>query len=175
VAEFLALPVNDEYVSDASDVSLSAAEKLMRMAGTSGDISAIYSAAKLAEIGETTVTSYERDLVDRKDWEDTAIEALEACSQEQQNQAKTFPWANAANMRWPLLTIAAMQFNARMYPAVVKGDEAVLVKIIGQDNGKPVTAPNPVTGEVQPVPQLDPQTGKPPSMQADRCSSSPSG
>jgi chaperonin GroES len=55
-------------------------------------------------------------------------------------------------MRWPLLTIAAMQFNARMYPAVVKGDEAVLVKIIGQDNGKPVTAPNPVSGEVQPVP-----------------------
>jgi chaperonin GroES len=164
VPEVLALPADDEYVSDASDVSLSAAEKLMRMAGTSGDISAIYSAAKLAEIGETTVTSYERDLVDRKDWEDTAIEALEACSQEQQNQAKTFPWANAANMRWPLLTIAAMQFNARMYPAVVKGDEAVLVKIIGQDNGKPVTAPNPLSGEVQPVPELGPD-GKPPMDQ----------
>jgi chaperonin GroES len=124
----------------------------MRMAGTSGDISAIYSPAKLAEIGETVVTSYERDLVDRKEWEDTAREALDACSQEQQEKAKTFPWPNAANMRWPLLTIAAMQFNARMYPAVVKGDEAVLCKIIGQDNGKPVTAPNPVSGEIQPVP-----------------------
>jgi chaperonin GroES len=166
VAEVLALPVEDEYVSDASDVSLSAAEKLMRMAGTSGDISAIYSPAKLAEIGETVVSTYERDLADRKDWEDTAREALDACSQEQQAQAKTFPWANASNMRWPLLTIAAMQFNARMYPAVVKGDEAVLCKIIGQDNGKPETAPNPLSGEIQPVPELDPQTGKPPVDQA---------
>jgi chaperonin GroES len=132
------------------------------MAQTSGDISAIYSSAKLAEIGETVVTTYERDLVDRKEWEDTAREALAACSQEQREKAKDFPWPNAANMRWPLLTIAAMQFNARMYPAVVKGDEAVLCKIIGQDNGKPVTAPNPVSGEIQPVPQLDPNTGKPP-------------
>jgi hypothetical protein len=154
VPEVLALPADDEYVSDASDVSLSAAEKLMRMAGTSGDISAIYSAAKLAEIGETVVTSYERDLADRKDWEDTAREALDACSQEQQENAKTFPWANASNMRWPLLTIAAMQFNARMYPAVVKGDEAVLVKIIGQDNGKPVTAPNPSAARFSRFPSL---------------------
>jgi chaperonin GroES len=164
VPEVLALPADDEYVSDASDTPLSAAEKLIRMAGTSGDISATYSPAKLAEIGETVVTSYERDLADRKDWEDTAREALDACSQEQQDNAKTFPWANASNMRWPLLTIAAMQFNARMYPAVVKGDEAVLVKIIGQDNGKPVTAPNPLSGEVQPVPELGPD-GKPPMDQ----------
>jgi chaperonin GroES len=146
----------------AEEENLPSAQKLLRMAQTSGDISAIYSSAKLAEIGETVVTTYERDLVDRKEWEETARDALAACSQEQQDAAKTFPWPNAANMRWPLLTIAAMQFNARMYPAVVKGDEAVLCKIIGQDNGKPVTAPNPVSGEIQPVPQLDPNTGKPP-------------
>jgi hypothetical protein len=76
--------------------------------------------------------------------------------QEQLEKAKDFPWPNAANMRWPLLTTATMQFNARMYPAVVKGDEAVLCKIIGQDNGKPVTAPNPVSGEIQPVPATRP-------------------
>jgi chaperonin GroES len=156
------LPVDDEIVSDDTDTLLSTAEKLIRMAGTSGDVSGVFSATKLAEIGETVVSAYERDLVDRKDWEDTAREALDACSQEQQQQAKTFPWANAANMRWPLLTIAAMQFNARMYPAVVKGDEAVLCKVIGQDNGKPKTAPNPISGEIQPVPELDPETGKPP-------------
>lgn len=131
------------------------------MAGSAGDISGVYSAAKLAEIGETVVSAYERDKTDRKDWEDTAREALAACSQEQKTAAKDFPWPNAANMRWPLLTIAAMQFNARMYPAVVKGDEAVVVKIIGKDLGKPVMAPNPQTGEIQPVPQLGPD-GKPP-------------
>jgi hypothetical protein len=40
---------------------------------------------------------------------------------------------------------------------VVKGDEAVLCKVIGQDNGKPVMAPNPQSGEIQPVPAaIDP-------------------
>lgn len=152
-------------VSDHAAAPLSATEKLMRMAATSGDISAAYPSEKLAEIGETVVSSYERDKIDRKDWEDTAREALAACSQEEMAKAsaKEFPWAGASNMKWPLLTIAAMQFNARMYPAVIKGDEAVLCKVIGNDNGKPKMAPNPQTGELQPVPDLvaDPTTGKP--------------
>jgi len=145
---------------DRATAPLSSAEKLLRMAQASGDISEIYTPAKLAEIGETAVTAYERDLADRKEWEDTAREALDACSQEQQQKAKDFPWPNAANMRWPLLTIAAMQFNARMYPAVVKGDEAVLCKIIGSDNGKPKMGTNPMSGAVQPVPLMG-QDGKP--------------
>jgi chaperonin GroES len=141
---------------------LTAMEKLQRMAGASGDISDIYPPEKLAEIGETCVTAYERDKSDRKEWEDTARQAIAACAQEELAKAdiKDFPWPNSSNMKWPLLTIAAMQFNARMYPAVVKGDEAALCKVIGQDNGKPLTAPNPVSGEVQPVPAIDPQTGK---------------
>jgi chaperonin GroES len=48
-----------------------------------------------------------------------------------------------------------------MYPAAVKGDEAILCKVIGQDNGIPVTMPNPQSGQIQPVPQMDPQTGQP--------------
>jgi chaperonin GroES len=139
-------------------------DKLSRMAGASGDISNLYAPEKLAEIGSRCVDAYERDKRDRQDWEDVAREALAACSQEELSKAdkKDFPWTGASNMKWPLLTIAAMQFNARMYPAVVKGDEAVLCKVIGQDNGKPKMAPNPQTGEVQPVPDLeqDPQTGK---------------
>jgi chaperonin GroES len=138
---------------------LPASEKLLRMANASGDISAVYPPEELAKIGEAVVTAYERDKTDRKDWEDIAREALAACSQEQMEKAgdKEFPWAGASNMKWPLLTIAAMQYNARMYPAVVKGDEAVLCKVIGQDNGRPVMGPNPVSGEMQPVPAMDAQ------------------
>ena len=135
---------------------LTARDKLARMAGASGDISGIYPPEKLAEIGEATVSAYERDKVDRKEWEDTAREALAACSQEEENKAKDFPWKDASNMKWPLLTIAAMQFNARMYPTVVKGDEAVLCKVIGQDNGKVAEGPNPISGEIQPIPAVGP-------------------
>ncbi len=139
---------------------LSGADKLRRIANASGDLSHIYPAHKLAEIGETCVANYERDKADRKDWEDVAREALDACAQQEKEQAKTWPWAGASNMRWPLLTIGAMQFNARMYPAIVKGDEAVLCKVIGQDNGKPVMGPNPQSGAIQPLPVMDPTTGR---------------
>jgi chaperonin GroES len=160
---------NRPSLDDALEVmghapELTPMDKLSRMAGASGDISNLYAPEKLAEIGSRCVDAYERDKRDRQDWEDVAREALAACSQEELSKAdkKDFPWTGASNMKWPLLTIAAMQFNARMYPAVVKGDEAVLCKVIGQDNGKPKMAPNPQTGEMQPVPDLqhDPQTGK---------------
>jgi chaperonin GroES len=146
-------------VADHAAAPLSASAKLASMAQTSGDVSYIYPPEKLAEIGETCVSAYDRDKRERKDWEDVAREALDACSQDEQDKAKTFPWAGASNMKWPLLTIASMQFNARMYPAIVKGDEAVLCKVIGQDNGKPATAPNPISGAIQPVPAVDPATG----------------
>jgi chaperonin GroES len=147
-----------EVVADA--MPLTASDKLTRMAGASGDISHIFPPEKLAEIGETVVVNYERDKRDRKEWEEVAEEALEAAAQSETGKAKDFPWANASNMKWPVLTIACMQFNARMLPAVVKGDEAVNCKVIGQDNGKPKMGQNPQSGEIQPVPLMG-QDGQP--------------
>jgi chaperonin GroES len=153
-------PSLDEALEVVNDqLPLTSADKLGRMAQASGNIADLYTPEKLAEIGETCVSNYERDKSDRKEWEDIAREALAACSQEEITKAKDTPWPNASNMRYPLLTTAALQFNARMYPAVVKGDEAVLCKVIGQDNGTPAMAPNPRTGEMQPVPATDPATG----------------
>lgn len=147
-------------VQGATAAPSSPEEKLAVMAAASGDVSHIFPPEKLTEIGQTVVSTYERDKRDRKDWEDVAREALDACSQEEQVKAKQFPWTGASNMKWPLLTIAAMQYNARMFPAVVKGDEAVLCKVIGNDNGVISSAPNPLSGEIQPVPAVDPATGQ---------------
>jgi hypothetical protein len=65
---------------------------MARPAATSG----IYPPEKLAEIGETVVTAYERDKVDRKDWEDTAREALAHARRRAFQAAKEFPWPNAS-------------------------------------------------------------------------------
>jgi chaperonin GroES len=146
--------IEEEGGTDA--LPMTSAAKLRTMAQASGDISHALPAEKLTEIGEQCVADYERDKRDRKEWEAVAREALDACAQEEKDEAKSFPWQGASNMKWPLLTIAAMQFNARMYPAIVKGDEAVLVKVIGQDNGKPMMGPNPETGEIQPIPAMGP-------------------
>lgn len=148
-------------VEDATAAPLSASDKLASMAQASGDISGAFSEQKLTEIGARVVADYERDLDERKEWEAIARDALAACSQEEQDKAeKNFPWTGASNMRWPILTIAAMQFNARMLPAVIKGDEAVLCKVIGNDNGRPKMGVNPDSGAIQPVPLMDPTTEK---------------
>lgn len=48
-------------------------------------------------------------------------------------EVKTTPWRNAANIKYPLLTIAALQFQARAYPAVVTNKSLVKGKPVGYD------------------------------------------
>jgi chaperonin GroES len=51
----------------------------------------------------------------------------------QVKQAKNFPWPNAANVKFPLLTVAAIQFQARAYPAIVDGSNLVKGRVLGPD------------------------------------------
>lgn len=55
---------------------------------------------------------------------------------------KTFPWENASNVVFPLLSTAAMQYNARAMAALF-GDvrNVCSAEIIGNDDGKPVIDP----------------------------------
>lgn len=64
---------------------------------------------------------------------------------------KTYPWSNASNVQFPLLTVAALQFNARAYPAIVVGRNVVKGTVIGDDKG--VSALDPATR--QPLGQPD--------------------
>lgn len=48
-------------------------------------------------------------------------------------EEKTFPWPGAANAKYPLLTVAAMQFNARAYPALIPGNKIVKARSFGED------------------------------------------
>jgi chaperonin GroES len=91
----------------------------------------------LTDLGVKVVEGYEKDKKSRKEWEDIAEELLSLASQDKPVQPKTTPWTNSSNVNIPLLTIAALQWNARMYPAAIKGDEALLCKVVGQDNGVP--------------------------------------
>ncbi len=161
----IALPIDDNAdpnrisIDDAVErieEELSPFAKLQRLATKQGNFADALKAADLAELGQKAVDEYERDKEARKEWADIAMEALASASQDEKLDDKNTPWANASNVKFPILTSAALQFNARMYPAVVKGDEAVLCKVIGQDNGRPLLSPNPMHGAMQPVPQMGP-------------------
>lgn len=117
-------------------------EKLFRLANKEGDFSEAISLERLAKIGEEVCSGYDKDKADRREWEEVAKEALTLAAQDQSKAKKEFPWKGSSNVRFPLLTTASLQFNARAYPAIVKGDEAISCKVVGQDNGRPKTGPD---------------------------------
>jgi chaperonin GroES len=60
----------------------------------------------------------------------------------QDTEPKTFPWNGAANVIYPLITSAAIQFSARAYPAIVRDQNVVKGTVWGpdSDNQKQVRA-----------------------------------
>ena len=112
------------------------------LAATSGDVSGWLDTSQIATLGADVVADYRRDKTDRKDWETIAEDALKSASQEAPISPKNTWWRNCSNVNFPMLTTAALQFNARAYPAIVKGDEAVSIKVVGRDKGKPQLGPD---------------------------------
>jgi chaperonin GroES len=87
--------------------------------------------SKLAEIGMQVIREYEIDKNSRADWERRMEKAMDLAMQVA--ETKTFPWPNAANVKYPLLTTASIQFAARAYPAIVQGADVVKGKVVGRD------------------------------------------
>ena len=85
----------------------------------------------LNEIGAYIVSGYETDIDSRQEWEDKIGEWTNLALQVAEK--KTFPWPNAANVKYPLVTVASMQFNARAYPALISGTNPVRGRVIGKD------------------------------------------
>ncbi len=87
---------------------------------------------KLTEIGKNCKDGFDRDLQSRSDWEKDLEEWTRLAMQIR--ETKTFPWPKASNVKYPLLSTAAMQFAARAYPSLVPSNGKVVVgKVIGKD------------------------------------------
>ena len=87
----------------------------------------------LISIGNDVVEGYETDKASREPWEKDLKSWTELALQISGN--KTYPWPNAANIKYPLLATAAMQFAARAYPTLVPSDgKIVKCRVIGFDH-----------------------------------------
>jgi chaperonin GroES len=87
---------------------------------------------ELKEISRQCKDGFEYDLQSRSEWEDNLDSWTKLALQVKEE--KTFPWVNASNVKYPLLSTAAMQFNARAYPSLVPANgEIVNVEVIGKD------------------------------------------
>lgn len=87
---------------------------------------------EIAKLGRKVVEEYEIDLQSRKDegWDERNKAAINLAML--LKEEKTFPWPNAANIKYPLITTAAIQFAARAYPAIVDGWNVVKGKVLGE-------------------------------------------
>lgn len=85
----------------------------------------------LGRIGQAVVEGYNRDWNSYEKWRTTMEEVLKLIAMEK--EAKNFPWPNAANIKFPLIAEAAMQFAARAYPEIVQGANVVKTVVFGED------------------------------------------
>lgn len=89
------------------------------------------SEADCSRIGVCVAEGFAADLQSRSEWEERSKEALKLALQ--LREEKTFPWVGASNVKFPLITIAAMSFHSRIYPALVQQPDIVKCISFGDD------------------------------------------
>jgi len=87
---------------------------------------------ELDEIGRDALEEYQEDLSSRWEWEERNERWMKLATQVVEE--KSWPWENASNVKYPLLTTAAVQFHARAYPALVPSGDLVRARVIGFDD-----------------------------------------
>ena len=87
---------------------------------------------ELSSLGFRLMDEINLDLTSRLDWEERNERASKLALQVVEK--KTFPWPGASNVKFPLITIAAMQYHSRAYPALISNNEVVKCKVYGKDD-----------------------------------------
>jgi chaperonin GroES len=101
--------------------------------GESDDGDVEISDEELGKLGMAVCREFTIDKNSRAEWEEKTRDAMNLAMQIA--ETKQYPWSKASNVLYPVLTTAAIQFNARAYPAIVMGRSVVKGVVIGPDDG----------------------------------------
>lgn len=116
------------------------------------NITEFFDDSELAEIGHKCIREYEIDesnFSDRK----TKIEDLYKLALQVAEQ-KNYPFPNASNIKYPILTKAALGFASLAYPSIVKDDRVCKGKVVGSDDGSEIVK------DAEGKAMVDAETGK---------------
>lgn len=86
---------------------------------------------ELDKLAEDLIVTIDADDDSRSEWINSQEDWLKLASQVR--ESKSFPWQNASNVKYPLMTTACIQFHARSLPGLINTAEPVLVKVHGSD------------------------------------------
>jgi chaperonin GroES len=92
---------------------------------------------KLRDIGQKVVEGFVADEGSREDWMERNKSYMKLATQVMER--KTWPWDGAANVKYPLLTTASLQFASRAYSSLVPSFDVVKAKVIGNDDNGQMT------------------------------------
>lgn len=82
------------------------------------------------DIGSAAVEGYRLDRSSRSEWEERNADGMRLALQ--LKEEKTFPWENCSNVKFPLITIACLQFLSRV-SILTKGKYPVKCEVMGAD------------------------------------------
>jgi chaperonin GroES len=103
-------------------------EELLRSPNIAEDMDS----EELSSLGFKLMDEINLDLTSRLEWEERNEKASKLALQVVER--KTFPWPGASNVKFPLITIAAMQYHSRAYPALISNNDVVKCKVYGKDD-----------------------------------------
>lgn len=122
----------DEHITEGEepDTHVDVLHELLRLKDVP-NIADELSKDQLSKIGSDVQEGVEIDLDSREEWEVRTRAGMDLALQKA--DPKSFPWPGSANIRFPLMTTAAIQFNARAYPAIISDNAVVKSQVLGPD------------------------------------------
>ncbi len=88
----------------------------------------------LDKISYQAIQGYKGDETSRADWKDRNQMGMDLAMQIA-GPARTLPFDGAADVKYPLISVAAIQFASRAYPNLIPGYDIVRGKVVGKDGG----------------------------------------
>ena len=85
----------------------------------------------ISEVGNWAQQGYNIDLESRSAWDERQAQATKLALQIVEE--KTYPWPGCSNIKFPLITVAALQYHARAFPTLISGTEVAMARVIGLD------------------------------------------
>lgn len=108
---------------------------LIQLAASGENLVPMLEEAKADEIARKVAENYRIDLDSMQEWRDRMQKAIDLAMLVK--DTKSYPFEGASNIKFPLVTQAALQFNARAYPALCPASDVVKAKVWGEDrNGE---------------------------------------
>lgn len=120
------------YDNNEKDKELEKVHKLnLEDIAASTNVAEMLDEKELEEIGQIVVRDYEIDRRSMEKWLQDADSIMELTKLER--EVKNAPWENAANIKYPLITTAIMQFSSRSVAEMSKAGKVAKYKVLGKD------------------------------------------